>query len=111
LDREPRPDHASFTRKTEVQDTGKHGRGLFAAKDIKTGELVLCEKASEVVFNHEVEQADENPSPMHALEVKVAEKLRRNWDFAVEFAALAGDGFTALPLDSELVGGRVVVDL
>ena len=41
-------DHADFTANTTVRDAGSRGRGLFAAKDIKAGELVLCEKAFQV---------------------------------------------------------------
>ncbi|KAK7966576.1 uncharacterized protein PG986_000853 [Apiospora aurea] len=38
-------DAASFLRKTEVRDSAIHGRGLFATRDIKVGELIFCEKA------------------------------------------------------------------
>lgn len=38
-------DLASYTCNTKIEDSGSRGRGLFAAKDIQAGELVLCEKA------------------------------------------------------------------
>jgi hypothetical protein len=38
-------DRASFLSKTEVRQTQDRGRGLFATKDIRMGELILCEKA------------------------------------------------------------------
>jgi hypothetical protein len=38
-------DRASFLSKTEVRQTQDRGRGLFANKEIRTGDLILCEKA------------------------------------------------------------------
>ena len=38
-------DHADWTKSTTVKSTATHGRGLFAARDIEAGEMVLCEKA------------------------------------------------------------------
>ncbi|CAD0112990.1 unnamed protein product [Aureobasidium uvarum] len=38
-------DRAGFTSRTEVRQTQDRGRGLFAAKDIRMGDLILCEKA------------------------------------------------------------------
>jgi hypothetical protein len=40
-----RLDHADWTKNTVVKSTPTHGRGLFAARDIAAGELILCEKA------------------------------------------------------------------
>jgi hypothetical protein len=40
-----RLDHADRTKSTVVKSTPTRGRGLFAARDIAAGELVLCEKA------------------------------------------------------------------
>ena len=45
-----RLDHADFTSNTVIREAGTSGRGLFATKDIKAGQLVLCEKALCVVF-------------------------------------------------------------
>jgi tetratricopeptide (TPR) repeat protein len=41
-------DHADFLRNTVMQETSYGGRGLFATKAIKAGELVLCERAFHV---------------------------------------------------------------
>jgi hypothetical protein len=38
-------DRASFLLKTEVRQTQDRGRGLFATKEIRMGDLILCEKA------------------------------------------------------------------
>lgn len=38
-------DRASFLSKTEVRQTQDRGRGLFATKDVRMGDLILCEKA------------------------------------------------------------------
>lgn len=40
-----RLDHACFVRRTRVAASSASGRGLFAAADIKTGEVVMVEKA------------------------------------------------------------------
>ncbi|KAK0656918.1 hypothetical protein B0T16DRAFT_318850 [Cercophora newfieldiana] len=39
-------DRGSFLRRTFIADSEHHGRGLFAAEDIKAGELVFVEKAA-----------------------------------------------------------------
>lgn len=49
----PRVDAANFVAKTEVKTSPGKGRGLFAAKDIAEGELIVCEKAFCVVWGHE----------------------------------------------------------
>ena len=49
--RRNRLDHASFFSNTEIRDAGSHGRGLFATRNIETGDLVMCEKALCVVFD------------------------------------------------------------
>ena len=48
-----RLDHADFTSKTTVREAGVHGRGLFAAEDIKAGQMIMCEKALCVAFASE----------------------------------------------------------
>ncbi|KAL0944744.1 TPR domain-containing protein [Colletotrichum truncatum] len=49
----PRADAASFINRTEIRDSEGRGRGLFAARDIPAGEIVLLEKASCVVWGNE----------------------------------------------------------
>jgi hypothetical protein len=38
-------DAANYINDTEVKETAKHGRGLFAKRDFKAGDLVMAEKA------------------------------------------------------------------
>lgn len=45
----------SFTKNTEIKDSPKQGRGLFATCDIKSGDAVICEKPFCVVWGHEKE--------------------------------------------------------
>ncbi|MBE3043716.1 SET domain-containing protein-lysine N-methyltransferase [Candidatus Bathyarchaeota archaeon] len=67
-------DHASYFAKVEVRDSEVHGRGLFATRDIKAGELAYCEKAvcvpnefnlahnSAALFANLVRTCHDNPS-------------------------------------------------
>ncbi|USW58215.1 Putative SET domain, tetratricopeptide-like helical domain superfamily [Septoria linicola] len=50
-----RVDAATFTANTVFRDSPIGGRGLFTTRDIKAGEIVLCEKAFCVVWSHEAE--------------------------------------------------------
>jgi tetratricopeptide (TPR) repeat protein len=50
-----RVDAASFTHNVKVGVSPGRGRGLFAARDIGFGDLILCEKALCVVWGHEDE--------------------------------------------------------
>jgi hypothetical protein len=38
-------DAANYVKDTEVRATARHGRGLFAARDMKAGDLIMAEKA------------------------------------------------------------------
>ncbi len=46
--RPPHLDHATYIGPVEVRQTKSMGRGLFVTKDVKAGDLLLCEKA----FSH-----------------------------------------------------------
>ncbi|KAH5568768.1 hypothetical protein HBI24_225390 [Parastagonospora nodorum] len=50
-----RVDAATFTGSTEVKDSKSKGRGLFATRNLATGEVIMCEKAFCVVWGHERE--------------------------------------------------------
>lgn len=41
----PHLDHATYIGSVAARETGSRGCGLFTAKKIKTGGLLLCEKA------------------------------------------------------------------
>ncbi|KAI2623227.1 hypothetical protein GGR54DRAFT_597149 [Hypoxylon sp. NC1633] len=51
----PRVGAASFVSNTEVKDSPRRGRGLYATRDIPAGEITMCEKAFCVVWGHESE--------------------------------------------------------
>jgi hypothetical protein len=51
----PRVDAASFTRNTKVGKSPGRGRGLFATRNMDSGEIILCEKPFSVVWGHEDE--------------------------------------------------------
>ncbi|KAK5686857.1 hypothetical protein LTR17_026782 [Elasticomyces elasticus] len=50
---QPRVDIADFTKRTIIGSSKGRGRGLFAAEDIKFGELILVEKAFVATFEWE----------------------------------------------------------
>jgi tetratricopeptide (TPR) repeat protein len=51
----PRVDTASFTSNANVGESPGCGRGLFATRDMSSGEIILCEKAFCVIWGHEDE--------------------------------------------------------
>ncbi|KAF4996939.1 hypothetical protein FDECE_12262 [Fusarium decemcellulare] len=50
-----RPDVASFDGPTEVKSSPGAGRGLFATRDIKPNEIVLCERSFCLAWSYESE--------------------------------------------------------
>ncbi|KAK5708508.1 hypothetical protein LTR17_020639 [Elasticomyces elasticus] len=50
---QPRVDIADFTKRTTIGSSKGRGRGLFAAEDIRLGELILVEKAFVATFEWE----------------------------------------------------------
>lgn len=50
-----RLDHASFLSNVEVRKTQHKGCGLLAVKDMKAGDLIMCEKAFLIAFHSESE--------------------------------------------------------
>ncbi|KAI8593432.1 TPR domain-containing protein [Geranomyces variabilis] len=51
-----RLDHASFLRNTTVSEC-EHGRGLFAAADVKRGDVIFAEKAFCIALGNEVQKS------------------------------------------------------
>ncbi|CAG7915975.1 unnamed protein product [Penicillium olsonii] len=43
-------DHATYTGPVAVKESEIHGKGLFTTRDVKFGELLLCEKAFAFIF-------------------------------------------------------------
>lgn len=50
-----RVDASTFTGATKVQNSPGKERGLFATRDLKAGEMIMCEKAFCLVWGHERE--------------------------------------------------------
>ncbi|KAI1037026.1 hypothetical protein LB505_012561 [Fusarium chuoi] len=50
-----RSDTASYCGPTEIKNSPRAGRGLFATRDIETNEIILCEKAFCAAWSHEAE--------------------------------------------------------
>lgn len=51
----PRVDAASFTNNCKVKESPGRGRGLFATRNIDSGEVIMCEKSFCVVWGNEDE--------------------------------------------------------
>ncbi|KAH8719152.1 hypothetical protein GQ44DRAFT_712610 [Phaeosphaeriaceae sp. PMI808] len=51
----PRVDAADFISNTKIKNSPGQGRGLFATRNISTGEVIMYEKAFCVVWGHEKE--------------------------------------------------------
>lgn len=114
-----RLDHADFTSNTTIREAGAHGKGLFAAKDITAGQLIMCEKAMCVTFdsdetsqsytilNHNTKRAltDTQATLLFAL----IQKLVYNPDLAVGFFDLF-DGDYHPKTSLQAIEGLVPVD-
>jgi hypothetical protein len=96
--RPPQLDHASFYGHVEVKQTESKGRGLFTNRDVKAGDLLLCEMA--YAFAHVDENSSEISLLMHletnrgimggqaTLMKSIVQKLYRNASTAPEFTTL-----------------------
>lgn len=112
-----RLDHADFTCNTAVRTAGNRGRGLFAAKDIKAGDLILCEKAFQAVFRSECKvylTTNINTERGHIgcgadLLFRTIEKLRCNPSAASRFLDLYDGGYQP-KCPPTLVDNTTVVD-
>ena len=63
-------DHADFKGPIETRQSEERGRGLFLTRDVKAGELLLCEKAFSAIFE------DPKSYPRLFTDEHSAEKLR-----------------------------------
>jgi hypothetical protein len=99
-------DCASFTRNTVVKSSPLHGRGLFAAKDMKAGELVYAEKATFMPNQYDPDAASV------ALFAMAISQMYDNPTVAAAVAPLwAGDDFVRTGFEGTVVDGRPVVDV
>ncbi|KAK5682701.1 hypothetical protein LTS10_005831 [Elasticomyces elasticus] len=114
-----RLDHADFVAAVEVKNAGDRGRGLFATRNIKVGDLVLCEKALGVVFKSAKEteiytmvNLNTNRGSMgpHAtLLFDLVQKLSHNPEQAKLYFDLHDGGYEP-KLTPQIVDGITVVD-
>ena len=115
----PLLDHATYVGPVEVRQTKFQGRGVFATRAIKAGELVLCEKAfSAVIVSERAPEAlttnidiNSNCISIGAHSSVVADtvcKLRDNPSFAPAFTNLYKGDYT--PRKMNFVDGEPVVD-
>jgi hypothetical protein len=119
--RPPHLDHATYIGPIEVRKAKGKGRGLFATKPMKAGDLVLCEKA----FSHaHVDDTDgSNASLTLLMNVEtekgfmggqadliqlITQKLYKNPSMAATFLALHHGDYKAVATIS--VDGQPVVD-
>ena len=115
-----RVDCASFTANVENRPAGKKGRGLFATKDIKAGELVLVEKAFCVSSQPKI--GDGTPvimnldsgvallGPHAAIVQDLFQKMSRNAKQASRLLDLCEGGY--LPkCEAKTVGGMTAIDM
>lgn len=98
-------DVASFLSNTRVAESPLHGRGLFAARDIKAGELIYLEKATLMPNQYEPSRAS---AALYAMMVR---QLYDNPSLAPPILSLYGGAYQRSGREGELVDGVPVVDV
>ena len=97
-------DAANYTCDTEVKDTASHGRGVFAKRAFKAGELVCAEKAfalpgyfmqdrSSDCLLYSLGDGTASPRPGAWLFKELVQKLRWNPSLRKEFFELDDGGY------------------
>jgi len=114
-----RLDYADFTAMTAIKNAGKRGRGLFAIRGIKAGDLVLCEKAFGVAFSSD--QSTETymmlnlntnrgaVGPHATLLFDLVQKLSHNPEQAAKYFDLY-DGNYEPRIQPQVIDGTTVID-
>lgn len=98
-------DRASFLLKTEVRQTQDRGRGLFATKDIRMGDLILCEKA--FMAAHPEDRTPRSTVPVWLDSVqKVVDNPSKGKDL---LGLYAGQPRTS-PISAPIIDGIPVID-
>ena len=119
----PSVDAATYIgRNTDVKNSSGKGRGLYAARDLAAGELIMCEKAFCVVWDHEptvmtamtYDVRDERirVSPV-GLSKAILQKLLSNPSQVEKFMNLYGD-YQGVEQDRNMFttkDGKAVVDV
>lgn len=98
-------DRGSFLRNTRVGESAHHGRGLFAARDIKAGELVFAEKATLMPNQYDPGRAS---AALYALMVR---QLCDNPSLAASVLSLYGGEYERTGGEGTIVDGVPVVDV
>ena len=121
--RPPHLDHATFVGPVTIKASKGRGRGLFTTKDVKTGDLVLCEKAFAHCYANTKEKSLSSSKISLLLNIStnrmsigtqsdlittIVQKLWRNPSFLPEFTALHHGSYK--PVDVSEVGGKPIVD-
>ncbi len=115
-------DHASFVKNTVVKESTGRGRGLFAAKKIAKGGLVLVEKAfclpekytgdesSELVMYNFNTSSRTQRTAQPALFLGLVKTVCDNPHLAERFFGLDGGGYHRSGQEGQLIDGVPVVD-
>ncbi|KAH6619341.1 hypothetical protein B0J18DRAFT_241684 [Chaetomium sp. MPI-SDFR-AT-0129] len=99
-------DRASFLRNTRIADSPHHGRGLFATRDLRAGDLVFVEKATLMPNQYEPTRASA------ALYAMVVRQLCDNPSLAEPVLALHdGGAYERTGKEGTMVDGVPVVDV
>lgn len=123
--RPPHLDHATYIGPVEVRKTESKGRGLFVTKDVKAGDLLLCEKA----FSHAHAGEDEDAGNVASSTISLllnpetgqgfkgaqadlikltVQKLYRNPSLAPAFTTLYHGNYEGV--STSMVDGKPIVD-
>ncbi|KAL1799689.1 hypothetical protein ACET3X_000031 [Alternaria dauci] len=117
----PHLDHATYIGPVEVRKVNGKGRGLFATKPMKAGDLVLCEKAFSHAHVDDEQKGNANVTLLMNVETNkgfmggqadliqlITQKLFKNPSIAPEFTDLYHGDYKAVDIKS--VDGQPVID-
>ncbi|KAI7270796.1 hypothetical protein KC345_g7343 [Hortaea werneckii] len=114
-----RLDHASHIKHVEKGDAGDRGRGLFAKKAFKSGDLIICEKAfctahsdeegQRTVAFYNINTASTARGIQTSLPYNIVQKLLHNPSVATSFFDLNDSGYSP-QCKAQMVDGVVAVD-
>jgi tetratricopeptide (TPR) repeat protein len=117
-------DHATFLGPVTVRESPGRGRGLFTTKDVRAGELLLCEKAfarcytgdrgetlkgssgSTILINSHTDRI--TIGTQGALITDIVQKLYKNPSLQAQFTELHHGDYQ--PVDVSVCDGAAVVD-
>ncbi|KAI7212956.1 hypothetical protein KC333_g6835 [Hortaea werneckii] len=115
-----RLDHASHIKHVEKGDAGDCGRGLFAKKDFKSGDLIICERAFSTAHSDEEGSRTVsfyNPNARSiargtqtSLLYNTVQKLMHNSSEANRFFDLYDSGYSP-PCKAQMIDGVAAIDI